>query len=375
MRIIHFVPFYPPEPVGGVGEYAARLHRALLDAGHESLVVTRGRRSEPTVRRIARSRLGWLLGSVLWARRAAGYDVVHTHQGEALPLMLLVAARRRRARLLTTFHVSYAGVSASLRPYRLEGRGFRGGPWLYRTLVCWAHRAVDAVAARLADARVAITEWTAGELKATGAPESARVIRHGFAPLALPVDAKPPVELLYVGLGGVRKRVNALAFVLERVRRALPDARLRIAGFELAQEPELRALLDELGLLDCVECVGPVASAALPAHYASAGVLVVPSAYEGLALVILEGMQCGLPPVATRVGGHAEAIEHGLNGFLVELDRPEQIAERCVEILRDPELRGRLGAAARRTVEERFGMQRHLREYLALYESLARERR
>ena len=60
--------------------------------------------------------------------------------------------------MLTTFHVSYVGVAASLRPYRLEGRGFRGGPWLYRTLVCWAHRAVDAVAARLADARVAINE-------------------------------------------------------------------------------------------------------------------------------------------------------------------------------------------------------------------------
>jgi len=59
VRVLHVVPYFPPERPGGVGEYAARLHRALREAGHESTVVTRGTatRPEPDVLRAARTRL------------------------------------------------------------------------------------------------------------------------------------------------------------------------------------------------------------------------------------------------------------------------------------------------------------------------------
>jgi glycosyltransferase involved in cell wall biosynthesis len=370
MKVLHVVPYYPPERLGGVGEYAARLHRALREAGHDSHVLTRGRTAEPGVESVARTRLGWFLRSALWARRALDHDVVHVHGGEALPLLLALAAMRSRPRILATFHVSYAGVARSLRPYTLEGRRFSGGPLLERTLLAWAHRTADALALHVADAVVPITRACAREVLGRQRAAGARVILHGLPvpPKAL-IPAMPCVELLYVGRPGARKRVQALPFVLAHVRASVPGARLRIVGFDWASEPALRDAFAERDLLEAVECTGPVPSDSLPAHYRAADVLVVPSAYEGLPLVIVEAMQCGLPVVATRVSGHPEAVEDGATGFLVPLDDPRALAERCVDLLRDPQRREAMGREAEVSAG-RFEMARHLSDYLALYAEL-----
>lgn len=377
MKVMHVVPYYPPDRLGGVGEYAARLHRALLEAGHDSLVVTRGTTREPRVRRIARSAPGWFLRCAGWAGAAMRYDVVHVHAGEALPLLLALALRRRRPRILATFHVSYAGVAASLRPYRLEGRRFGGGAGalVQRTLVAWAHRGVDRAALALADGVAPISRACAREILPPERVERADVVLHGLAPLPEPpADTRPdPVELLYVGRGGHRKRVQALPFVLDHVRRAHPEARLRLVGFGWSEEPELRRAFEERGLLAAVDCVGPRPAAELAAHYAAAGVLVVPSAYEGLPLVIVEAMSCGLPVVATRIAGHPEAVDDGETGFLVPLDDPAALAARCVELLDDPARRAEMGRRAQQCASERFGMEHHLRAYLALYERLCEQ--
>jgi glycosyltransferase involved in cell wall biosynthesis len=374
VKVIHFVPYFPPERLGGVGEYGRRLHRALLEAGHESLVVTRGHGSEPGVERIARTALGWFLRSALWTRRCQSFDVVHTHAGEALPLLLALSLRRRRARILTTFHVSYAGIAASLRPYTLEGERFGDGAaslW-QRTGLAWAHRLFDRAAVTIADAVALITRACATEVLGEARARDADVIYHGLPPAAdpAPEDLAARVELLYVGRGGHRKRVHALPLVLAHVRSQLPLARLRIVGFSWSEEPALRRAFEARGLLAAVDCDGPVPSDALARHYRAADVLVVPSAYEGLPLVVVEAMQCGLPVVATAVSGHPEAVEHGASGYLVPLDDPRSMASRCAELLRDPELRRAMGARGEAIVRERFGMQRHLAEYLALYQRL-----
>lgn len=372
MRVIHFAPYTPPERIGGVGRFVASLHEGLRRRGHESLVVTRGRASGDGVRPIAKSRLGWFLATLGWVRRAARYDVVHCQSGEALPAMVaLRLLPRRRARLLATYHVSHAQLARAEGPYHLAGRRFAGrrGSWPRS----WLHRAVDRVALHLADAVSAICRATARDLLGPQRGAAMKVIYNGVARPSRP-DGLPtaePVELLYVGLAGHRKRVNALPFVLRAVRDELPEARLRLAGFELRDQPELEALFRETGTRAAVECLGRVAPEVLPAHYAAARVLVVPSAYEGLPYVALEAMACGTPVVATRVSGHPEAIEHGENGFLVEVDRPEQIAARCLEILRDPALARRLARGALATASERFDLERQIDAYLEYYAELS----
>jgi glycosyltransferase involved in cell wall biosynthesis len=282
---------------------------------------------------------------------------------------------RRRPKILTTFHVSYRCMAGSVRPYTLEGRRFGGDfrTLLYRFGTCTVHHWMDRIAARLSDTVNAISRQSA--IETVGDPDRAEIIYYGLPPLPPDHHVAEPVELLYAGAPGHRKRVLALPFVLERVRREIPGARLRIIGFDLDARPKLRALFAEKGLLPHVECLGRRVSGELPPHYRAAGVVLVPSAYEGLPFVILEAMQCGAAVVATRVSGHPEAIEDGANGFLVDLDDTAAMADRCVRLLKDSALRARIGRAARVTIADRFTLEQHLAGYLDLYRHLAGEGR
>ncbi len=374
MRIIHFVPYYPPERIGGVGEFVAALHEGLLQRGQESVVVTAGRRSTPPIHRIARSRLGWFLGSLLWLRRAASSDIVHGQAGESLPLLLaLRLLPGRHARILATFHSSTAKIQAAERPYEMAGHPLhpRRGGGLAARVRSQLHEAIDRITLHLADACNTISRSTAVDLLGPRQAAAARVIYNGVvvsAPGA--ANGANPVELLYVGVARACKRPAALPFVLAAVRREIPTARLRIVGFDLADEPELKSLFEETGTLAHVDCVGPRTGPELPAYYRSAKVLVLPSAHEGLPYVLLEALANGVPVVASRVGGHPEVIEDGDNGFMVGVDQPDEFAERCIRILRDPDLAERFSRAGRETVERRFGLERQIDAYLDYYREL-----
>jgi glycosyltransferase involved in cell wall biosynthesis len=374
LKILHLVPYYPPHRLGGVGVFVERLHGSLLSAGLQSVVVTTGVGSEPGVERIARGPLPWFLKTAHWSSRASAYDIVHFQGGEALPLLLMLALRRNRPRLLTTFHVSYTGIGESFSQYSLEGRSYARDlrSRVYATAIARLHRMLDRVAIRLSDAVNAISRQTA--LDVFGTAWGVPVIYYGVPEpeeeVGSEVRGPRPVDVLYAGSGGHRKRVVMLASILAHIRQHRHDARLRIVGFEPASEPDLVGLLGQKGLLDAVEFAGTKRPDELPAYYARASVLVVPSAYEGLPFVILEAMAHGLPVVATRVSGHPEAIEDGVNGFLVPLDTPAEMAERCLDILGNSQLRSRLGMAARQTVRRKFGMGRQLDEYLGLYSRL-----
>lgn len=108
----------------------------------------------------------------------------------------------------------------------------------------------------------------------------------------------------------------------------------------------LDKLKDELGLNDIVTFLGGRAQSSLPYYYASADVVVMPSRYESFGLAALEAMACGTPVVASDVGGLSFIVRNGETGFLVPEGDEPALAECILNILRDPELRSRLGARA-----------------------------
>ena len=391
LRVMHFVAYYPPQRIGGVGELVAGLHEGLLRRGHDSQVVTSGSGSSGRVHRIARTRLGWLLGTLLWARRAAACDVVHCQSGEAALVLLvsrLLRARRgRRARGVVTFHAGSRDIARATSPYTLAGRRF-SPRWAGRVSgLCRGllHGLLNRLALRLADGCNAIARATA-EAVAPGAGlaviyngvaaaegSGAALHSHGATLEAAGAGAPLSAELLFVGGPGPGKRALALPFVLRDVRRRHPRARLCIAGFGWEEAPELRALCQELAVLEAVECMGSQPRDALGPLYQSARLLLVPSAYEGLPFVALESMLLGTPVVACRVGGLPEAITSGENGVLVQPDDPEALAAHCSELLADPTRTARMSAAGRDTVSRRFGLERCIDEHLDYYRALARE--
>jgi glycosyltransferase involved in cell wall biosynthesis len=88
--------------------------------------------------------------------------------------------------------------------------------------------------------------------------------------------------------------------------------------------------------------------------YQRASVFALPSDEEGLGVVLLEAMACGVPVVSTRSGGPDGIITDGKDGYLVALDDAAEMAARLARLLQDPGLNRSIGKAARRTIEARY---------------------
>lgn len=104
---------------------------------------------------------------------------------------------------------------------------------------------------------------------------------------------------------------------------------------------DLRALATDQGIGERVRFLPPEPHDDLPSLYAAADVLLVPSRSESFGLVALEAQACGVPVVASAVGGLREVVADGVSGLLAP--EPSGLAERLLTVLRDPGLAARLG--------------------------------
>lgn len=377
MGIAHVVPYFPPDKVGGVGEIVDHLHRGLLERGHDSIVLTTGTtRDDPTIHRLAETPLGFVTGC--WRRidLLEDRDIVQFQHGDAIALLAAIELLQCRVARLVSYHVDSWLMGRSLKPQKVDGHRFGHGigALLKRNLVAGLHCLVDRLAGDLADDRSFFSQSAARDVLGSEAARSAQVIYDGLPPSPQAdgtVDIQP-TELLYVGTFGLRKRTHLLPAILREVRRSLPAARLRLIGASRDEQSDLAALFDAWALGESVVWEGRLRSEQIPAYYRAARVLVVPSAYEGLPTVILEALRSGLPCVATRVSGNPEVIADGINGFLVDVDRPESLAEKAARIAGNRALRESMSLAARATVEERFNVERLVSDHLRLYRRMIR---
>ena len=103
-------------------------------------------------------------------------------------------------------------------------------------------------------------------------------------------------------------------------------------------------------------------------YFRAADVYALPSAREGLPIALLEAMSCGLPCVASNLPGATDVmVEPGVNGLLVPPGDAAALAAALGEVLGEPANAAQMGAAARRTVEERYTMARVAEMWMAAY--------
>jgi D-inositol-3-phosphate glycosyltransferase len=163
------------------------------------------------------------------------------------------------------------------------------------------------------------------------------------------------LQILCVGrLDDPRKNVALLLEAYARLPGALrASSRLLLAGFG-APGPDLWVRVQALGLRDSVEFVARPGEEELVLLYQRAAVFALPSDEEGLGVVILEAMACGVPVVATRCGGPEGIITDGADGFLVPRDDAAALAARLQALLDSHTLNEAMGRRARATIEGRF---------------------
>jgi D-inositol-3-phosphate glycosyltransferase len=167
-----------------------------------------------------------------------------------------------------------------------------------------------------------------------------------------------------------RKNVRLLFKAYKRLQRLMPETpNLMLAGATTPSSDDW-AYAVSLGIGDRIHVRQNVTKEELRCLYQNAALFVLPSDEEGLGVVILEAMACGLPVISTRCGGPATAVADGVTGYLTPVGDAEALALRMAELIRDPMLRSRMGQEGRRVAEQRFSLAAAGKVYLDKYDEL-----
>ena len=165
--------------------------------------------------------------------------------------------------------------------------------------------------------------------------------------------------------------------IVVRALPAIPDAELVIVGgpdnAQLDSDPEACRLMQvatELSVADRVQLYGSVAREDMPAILRSADVVACTPWYEPFGIVPLEAMACGVPVVASAVGGMLDTVVHDVTGKLVRPKSAPEVAIAINQLMRDDFLRQSLGAVGRDRARARYSWDRIAADTLRIYERL-----
>ncbi|WP_225412511.1 glycosyltransferase family 4 protein [Stigmatella hybrida] len=383
LRIAMLTAVFPPS-VGGIQTHTLRLSQRLVAQGAQVVVLTRHHQGLPRrefVDGVEVLRLGqgdarrevatatYLAESLreLMSRRHA-LDVMHAHQMLSPTTTGLLARKALGIPLVINPHA--CGPEGDVQ-YLRRAHWLAGG---------WRLEA----ARRWADAFVSISEPIRQELRDSGieedriwriangvdleafrpaSPEERHALR---ARLGLP---QGPI-VTYSGRLSPEKGVDVLLEAWALLVRSRPEATLVLLG-NGPEEAALRRRVAERGLGSSVRLMGAVAD--VPAWLRASDVFALASRTEGLPVALLEGMACGLPCVATRVGGTPEVLEDGVHGRLVPSEAPQALAQGLLDAL-EPGTGASWGATARERVAARFSLEAIAHRLLQLYGGLVQER-
>lgn len=180
-------------------------------------------------------------------------------------------------------------------------------------------------------------------------------------------EANAPLRVITVSRLLERKGIHHL---LEAIANPSPlNVELTIVGTGSYQE-ELKVKCQQFGLDDRVKFIGFVRRDELPALYQSSDLFALPSQTESFGLVFAEAMSCGLPVIATFVGGIPELVRNNKDGILVDAAQPEQVRKALEFMIENPEERKAMGQASRQRVLDKYSWQMIAKQYLEKYQSI-----
>jgi glycogen synthase len=373
---------YPPNVYGGAGVHVEYLSRELAkfmpvevrpfgsQQLHEGSLTVRGfavDESEFGCPASLRSVFGAVQRDAAMAAAGCDATLVHVHTWYT-HLGGILLKQNYGVPLVLTVH--------SLEPLRPWKREQLGGGYDFS---CW----VEKTAIEMADAVIAVSESTKADVLRLFNVDPARVhvIHNGIDPTEyVPrrdagilgrygIDAALP----YILFVGRITRQKGIMHLVRAIRRLDP-------GFQVvlcAGSPDTPEIADEMkDAVDAAKSARPgivwiekmVPKEDLIAIYSQAALFVCPSIYEPFGIINLEAMACGVPVVASAVGGIPEVVVPGETGMLVSVAQmdeapfepldPEKFAADLAaainELMRDGALRARMSAAARLRVEEKF---------------------
>ncbi len=186
-----------------------------------------------------------------------------------------------------------------------------------------------------------------------------------------PVNSSPP-QVLFLGHIGKAKG----SFVLVETAKILKEKGevflIHLVGSELTHGEvfTLQKEIEEEHLEDVIAIHPPAFGEEKIEYFRQADVFAYPSYQEGIPIAVIEAMACGLPVVASGVGGLPDLIHDGINGFLVPPGRAESLAEKIALLIHDDALRRNMQQESCRLAREQFEIEQHVNQLVGIYYAL-----
>jgi glycosyltransferase involved in cell wall biosynthesis len=155
-----------------------------------------------------------------------------------------------------------------------------------------------------------------------------------------------------------------------RLLRDFADCSLEIIG-DGPERERLGHLAAELGIAKSVHFYGRQHREDVAEAMRQCTVFAMPSTYEGLGCVYLEAMACAKPAIGCRGQGIEEVIEHGKTGMLVTPESEKELTEELLTLLRDRDLRRRIGTNARAMILDRLTLNHQAQQLADVYRRCA----
>lgn len=209
-----------------------------------------------------------------------------------------------------------------------------------------------------------------------------RVIPNGFhparfdpapdgAPFRASLGLSPATPLVvFAGRLASNKGLHHLLPAFATLWRAHPDARLVLAGEDQDQRARLETLARSLGVEDRVHFTGHLDDSRYRSALAAGDAFVLPSEWEAFGIVLVEAMACGVPCVATRVGGAPDVVQDGVTGRVVPYGDEDALARALGGLLSDRALATRMGQAGRARAFKEYSWDAVVERTLGVYREL-----
>ncbi|NQT22189.1 MAG: glycosyltransferase family 4 protein [Candidatus Omnitrophica bacterium] len=355
--------------IGGVGLYVLNLAKGLKEKGIDCVVASSGGGLEDHFRKAGiplmyldiKTKFEFNPKLIPAVRRLINFakktdlDIVHAHTRVA-QVMAKAISRQSGASFVSTCH------------------GFFNKRRISRIIYpCWGDRVI------------AISEAVKNHLKDDFkvSPKDITVIHNGIdsEKYQEALEAKDVIALkrkLKIEGGPVLGSIGRLSPVkgykyllcaLKELKRDFPNLRLVLIG-EGPEEQKLRSLTKKLNLEDSVLFINSTLDT--KKFLALMDIFVFPSLQEGLGLSLLEAMASGKACIATSIGGISDIIEDGKNGLLVPPADSHCLKEAIKRLLSDKGFSSKIASCARKSVKDKFSMEKMVKGTIAFYESAKR---
>jgi len=178
------------------------------------------------------------------------------------------------------------------------------------------------------------------------------------------------IKILYVGRLEENKGVGVISEVISRICSEFPNVvflfigqNKKCEGSNFTWRDYIRYKTGECNVI----FFDPISTKELIKFYQQSQICIFPSIFEAFGMVVLEAMACGKPVIVTRVGAFPEIVVNDVNGILISPENSEELLRAIKRLLCDEMLREKLGENARKTIEEKFSLNKMIQQTLSLY--------